>query len=735
MNESERLERVASGADGDPFSFLGMHRRGEGVVVRTFRPKAERVYAVDARTGNIALELERIHPAGLFAGELEHRQPFRYRLRERAGGATSEFEDPYRFGEILGATDAWLIAEGKHLKLWEVLGAHPRSIDAVEGTAFAVWAPNARRVSVVGEFNDWDGRVHPMRRRNECGVWELFIPGSLVGSAYKYELLGPGGALLPLKSDPLAFASELRPATASLVTAPSSYAWSDAHWLEKRAQSIARDRPIAIYEVHLGSWRRKGERGEQFLNYRELAGALIPYVKDLGFTHLELMPVTEHPFDGSWGYQPTGMFAPTSRYGTPDDFRAFVDRAHEAGIGVIADWVPGHFPTDAHGLGNFDGTHLYEHADPRKGFHYEWGTWIYNHGRAEVANFLIASALYWLGEFHIDALRVDAVSSMIYLDYDRDPGQWLPNEAGGNENRESTVFLRRLNEFVYAEFPSTTTIAEESTSWPMVSAPTYLGGLGFGYKWNMGWMNDTLRLFGRDPLYRGQHFDELTFGLTYAFSENYVLPLSHDEVVHLKGSLIGRMRGDDEARFASLRLLFGWMLVHPGKKMLFMGSEFAQQGEWSEARSLDWHQLDDPRRKAMTRYVRDLNRIYRETPALYACDDDWRGFEWIQCDDRTAGVVACIRRNPADGAFVVAVLNLSGNAQERYVAGVPVAGRYREILNSDAAVYGGRERGNFGFVDTDEVTRHGRPVSISLYLAPQSLIVLELAPPEDELAT
>ena len=724
MNEAQRIDAIARGSGDDVFSFLGMHRDGGGLIVRAFRPRAERVVVIDARSGEVAFALERKHPAGFFSGRRAGSEPFPYRLRESAGDSTVEFEDPYRFGPILGETDAWLIAEGKHLRLWEALGAHPRTIDGVAGAAFAVWAPNARRVSIVGNFNDWDGRVHAMRFRAECGVWEIFVPGDLAGRAYKYEIAGPSGALLPLKSDPVAFASEVRPSTASIVAAPSAFAWSDHNWMQERGEHIARDRPVAIYEVHLGSWRRKGEGGDQLLTYGELADTLIPYAKELGFTHLELLPVTEHPFDGSWGYQPTGMYAPTSRYGTPDDFRAFVDRAHRAGIGVVIDWVPGHFPTDAHGLGNFDGTHLYEHADPRKGFHYEWGTWIYNHGRREVANFLIASALYWLREFHVDGLRVDAVSSMIYLDYDRDPGQWLANESGGNENVEATAFLRRLNETVYAEFPSATTIAEESTSWPMVSAPTNLGGLGFGYKWNMGWMNDTLKFFARDPLYRGYHFDELTFSLTYAFSENYILPFSHDEVVHLKRSLLGRMPGGDEARFAALRTLYGYLYTHPGKKLMFMGDEFGQEGEWDEARSLDWHQLDDPKRRGLSAFVRDLNRIYRETPALYACESDWHGFEWIDCDDRTNAVASFLRRDPASGAFVVVVMNLSGTAYDGYRIGVPAAGRYREVLNSDAAAYGGRNRGNFGTVSALATPSHGQPASLELYLAPQSLLIL-----------
>jgi len=723
-SETRRVAAIAAGADGDPFSFLGMHATANGTIVRAFRPGADRLYVVSARTDDIALELERVHPAGMFARELARTEPFPYKLRETAGGADVEFEDPYRFGPLLGPTDAWLIAEGNHLKLWEVLGAHPRELDGVRGVSFAVWAPNARRVSVVGDFNGWDGRVNPMRFRSECGVWEIFVPGELTGQSYRYELIGPSGGRLPLRSDPLAFACELRPANASIVAAPSAHLWRDEAWMQRRAATIARDRPVSIYEVHLGSWRRKEESGSALFSYRELAATLIPYVRDLGFTHIELMPVTEHPFDASWGYQTTGMFAPTSRYGTPDDFRFFVDAAHQVGLGIILDWVPGHFPTDAHGLGTFDGTHLYEHADARKGFHFEWGTWIYNHGRREVANFLIASALYWLSEFHIDGLRVDAVSSIIYLNYDREPGHWVPNELGGTENLEATAFFRRFNETIYAEFPSATTIAEESTSWPLVSAPTYLGGLGFGYKWNMGWMNDTLRLFAREPLERGNHFEELTFGLTYAFSENFILPLSHDEVVHLKRSLIGRLPGDDDARFAALRTLYAYMFAHPGKKLLFMGSEFAQESEWSEARSLDWHQLDDPRRRALSAFVRDLNELYRGTPALYACDHDWAGFEWIDADDRSNAVISFVRRDPAGGTFVIALANLSGTAHDAYRFGVPAGGRYRELFNSDAAAYGGRNRGNAGFVETEEIGAHGRPVSLHVYLPPQSLIVL-----------
>jgi 1,4-alpha-glucan branching enzyme len=718
------MDALAQGADGDPFSFLGMHARGAGVVVRVFRPRAENVWVVEARDPRIAVPLERVHPAGIFVREFPLTPAFAYRIRERAGGAEWDAEDPYAFGPVLGATDVWLIAEGSHLKLWEALGAHFAVHEGVAGTRFAVWAPNARRVSVVGDFNAWDGRVHPMRFRAECGVWEIFLPYDLRGQAYKFELSGPSGGVLPLRADPLARQAEVRPQNASIVAAPSEFVWSDAEWVEGRAERAALAAPLAIYEVHLGSWRRKGLRGEEFFTYRDSADTLLPYVRELGFTHVELLPIMEHPFDGSWGYQTTGLFAPTSRYGTPDDFRYFVDRAHAEGLGVLLDWVPGHFPTDAHGLGTFDGTHLYEHADPRKGFHYEWGTFAYNQGRLEVANFLIASALYWLQEFHADGLRVDAVSSLIYLDYEREHGQWLPNEHGGNENLEATAFLRRLNETVHALVPGSLVIAEESTSWPGITAPVEAGGLGFDYKWNMGWMNDTLRLFKRDPFYRGYHLEELTFGLTYAFSDRFVLPFSHDEVVHLKGSLLGRMPGDDDARFAGLRTMYAYLYAHPGKKLLFMGAEFAQEGEWAETRSLDWHELEHPRNRGLFALVTDLNALYRSTPALYADDDSWAGFSWIECNDRERLVEAFLRVDPVSGERLAVVLNLSGREYARYALPVPAPGRYREVLNTDAQRYGGRNRGNFGGVDA--VALADGSGLLVFYVPPQS--VLWLAP-------
>jgi 1,4-alpha-glucan branching enzyme len=716
------IDALARGAESDPFALLGLQRAPRGTILRAFRPHARTLEVIDARGVSLGM-LERIHPAGIFAREFARSERFRYRLRETNGaGEVVEFEDPYAFGPLLGDTDIWLIGEGTHRRLYDVLGAHVRDHEGSLGTSFAVWAPSAKRASVVGEFNGWDGRMHPMRKRHECGVWELFIPSDLTGSRYKYEFLDADGTLLPLRADPFANESELRPATASVVAAPSRHVWRDDAWLARR--SAERDQPLSIYEVHLGSWRRHGENGERYLTYADLANELIPYARDLGYTHLELLPVTEFPFDGSWGYQTLGMFAPTRRFGTPDDFRAFVEAAHAAGLGVILDWVPGHFPTDAHGLARFDGTHLYEHEDPRKGFHHGWGTCAYNHGRTEVKNFLIASALYWLREFHLDGLRVDAVSSMIYLDYERAPGAWMPNHLGGAENFESTAFLRELNDVVAAEVEGAVTIAEEATAWPKVTHPTRDGGLGFTYKWNMGWMHDTLRLFARDPLYRGYHLDESTFGLTYAFDEAHVLPFSHDEVVHLKRSLLGRMPGSDDARFASLRALFAYQYAHPGKKLLFMGAEFGQAAEWSEERSLDWHLLADPRRRGVQRLVHDLNALYRATPALWRCDDGWAGFTWISCDDTSSAVLAFERHDPKSGDVLVFAINLSGVGYERYRIGVPHGGRWREVLNTDAAAYGGGGRGNYGITTAREIAQHGRSHALELYLPPQSALAL-----------
>jgi 1,4-alpha-glucan branching enzyme len=704
----------------DPFSFLGMHATADGVVVRASLPQAERAFVRDRRTGEL-------HPLkreedGVFAAAFPNeRAPFPYALAADLAGGREEFEDAYRFGPLLGELDAYLIAEGTHLRLWEALGAHRKTVDGVDGVAFAVWAPNARRASVVGDFNAWDGRRHPMRKRLECGVWEIFVPGVADGARYKYELEARSGALLPLKTDPLGSYAEMRPSTASIVCTHAAHVWRDAAWMSDRAARQRRDAPIAIYEVHLGSWRRRD--GNRFLTYAELGDELIPYARDMGFTHVELMPVAEYPFDGSWGYQPVGLFAPTSRYGTPDDFRAFVDRAHAAGLGVIVDWVPGHFPNDAHGLALFDGTHLYEHHDPRQGFHPDWNTLIYNYGRREVANFLIASALYWLEEFHVDAIRVDAVASMLYLDYSRKAGEWIPNEFGGNENLDAVAFLKRFNQLAYHQHPGIATIAEESTAWPMVTMPTSHGGLGFGYKWNMGWMHDTLQYFARDPVHRRFHQNDLTFGLVYAFGENYILPLSHDEVVHGKGSLLQKMPGDWWQRFANLRMLFGLMYAHPGKKLLFMGDEFAVRTEWNHDAQLDWGLLGDPMHEGVRRLVSDCNAFYRATPALYRLDAEAAGFEWIDYSDAEHCVLAFARLAP-DAPPCVAVCNATPVVREGYRVGVPAPGFYREAINTDSAHYGGSNAGNAGGVASEPVPSHGRDHSILLALPPLSTLIL-----------
>jgi 1,4-alpha-glucan branching enzyme len=719
---AERREAIEHGREGDPFSVLGPHALGSGTVVRAFLPGARAVDVVDEHDRVLA-NGDPVGGEGLFEAYVVA-IPERYRLRVAYEKLTTTIDDPYRFGPLLGELDAWLFAQGNHLQLYRVLGAHPDLIDGVHGTRFAVWAPNASRVSVVGDWNAWDGRVHPMRLRRECGVWEIFLPGVGPGARYKYELLGPHGELLPLRADPFAFRSEKRPANASVVAAPPAHAWSDEDWLGTRAAKQRRDAPIQIYEVHLGSWRRIPEQGDRFLTYRELAEQLIPYVVEMGFTHIELLPITEHPFDLSWGYQTTGWFAPTSRFGEPDEFRAFVDAAHRAGIGVILDWVPGHFPTDAHALGNFDGTPLYEHADPREGFHAEWGTYVFNLGRNEVRNFLIASALYWLREFHLDGLRVDAVASILYRDYSRKDGEWIPNRYGGRENLEAVDFLRRLNTVVYGEVPGIATFAEESTAWPGVTKPVEFGGLGFGYKWNMGWMHDTLRFLERDPLFRAHHLDDISFGLVYAFSENFVLPLSHDEVVHGKRSLLGRMPGNEEQQFANLRLLYALMWSHPGKKLLFAGGEFAQRGEWRAQASLDWHLAPYGAHAGVQRLVRDVNTFVRGHRALYERDCEPDGFEWISYDGGRDAVVAFVRWDAARDRHVVCVFNGGGVRLDRYVVGVPRRARYTELLNTDAAVYGGANLGNQGSVTASDRPAHGRPFSLSLTLPPLSALWL-----------
>jgi 1,4-alpha-glucan branching enzyme len=625
-----------------------------------------------------------------------------------------------RFGPLLGELDLHLFAEGNHRRLYDKLGAHPVSVGGAEGVAFAVWAPNARRVAVVGDFNGWDGSRHPMRKCNDGGVWQVFVPGVAPGSLYKYELFGPDGTLLPLKADPFAFACEHPPATASVVALPGQREWHDADWMARRENTGRRDAPIATYEVHLGSWRRGP--GNRYLTYAELAEQLIPYAASLGYTHLELMPIAEHPFDGSWGYQPIGLFAPTSRHGTPEDFARFVDAAHQAGIGVILDWVPGHFPTDAHGLARFDGTALYEHADPRKGFQPDWNTYIYNFGRNGVANFLLANALFWLDHYHIDGLRVDAVASMLYLDYSRKPGEWIPNAHGGRENLEAIALLRRVNASAYGEHPGIVTIAEESTAWPDVSRPVDAGGLGFGYKWNMGWMHDSLGFMREDPLHRRHHQDQLTFSFVYAFSENFVLPLSHDEVVYGKGSLIGKMPGDAWRRAANLRAFLAYTYAHPGKKLLFMGGELAQEREWNHDRGLDWQLLDDPRHRGVQALVRDLNALYRAHPALHELDAEQAGLEWI-VSDKDASVVAFVRRGRAPDAFAVALTNFTPVPREGYRLGVPAPGTYTEALNSDDAAYDGSGVRNAP-VAAEAVPAHGKPYSIALRLPPLATVFL-----------
>ncbi len=717
----QTITALVNARHGDPFAVLGMHVVNGTVVVRALLPQASRVQVVDTTDGSVVADLPLLDKAGFFAGPVEGRvAAFGYRLRISLGTAVSDIDDAYRFGPVLSDLDLYLFGEGTHRQLYRRFGSHPLRHEGVDGVSFAVWAPNAQRVSVVGDFNAWDGRRHPMRLRSS-GVWEIFIPAVPLGSAYKYELLGPDGGVLPLKADPFAFAAERTPATASIVAVPGQASWNDAQWLAGREAANRRDAPISIYEVHLGSWQRA--EGNRYLTYTELAERLVPYVAELGFTHLELMPVSEHPFDGSWGYQPVGMFAPTSRFGSPEDFAKFVDAAHVAGIGVIIDWVPGHFPTDAHGLGRFDGTPLYEHADPRQGFQPDWNTLIFNFGRNEVANFLMANAIFWLDMYHIDGLRVDAVASMLYLDYSRKEGEWIPNRFGGRENLEAIALLQRVNTAAYGEVPGITTIAEESTAFPGVSVPVEFGGLGFGYKWNMGWMHDSLAYMHEDPIYRRYHQDELTFTFMYAFSENFVLPLSHDEVVHGKGSLIAKMPGDSWQVFANLRLYFGYMFANPGKKLLFMGGEFAQGREWNHDRSLDWHLLDIPQHRGVQKLIADCNAMYRSLPALHELDNEAAGFEWIT-SDRESSVLAFMRRaRPGDNDLAVVISNFTAIPRSQYRIGVAVLGTYTEALNTDDQAYGGSGVANPPLI-AEAVTAHGKPYSILAQLPPLATVIL-----------
>ncbi|KQP15774.1 glycogen branching protein [Methylobacterium sp. Leaf93] len=707
---------------GDPFSVLGPHQIGPGLwEVRAILPEAK---SASLLTAGKRIPFERRHQDGFYVARVQSEGRPLYELAvESWDGTERTRHDPYSFGSSLHQQDIDNLREIGSDVTYRVLGAQSMVLDGIDGFRFAVWAPNARRVSIVGDFNEWDGRRHPMRLWQTGGIWELFVPGLRAGVHYKFEIRGPDGSLLPLKADPVAFAAQKPPETASVLQGTNAPVWSDGKWMATRGEKDPRHTAISIYEVHLGSWARVAEEGNRYLTYKELGERLIPYVKEMGFTHIEMLPITEYPFDGSWGYQPVSLFAPTSRFGTPDDFAAFVDTAHEAGIGVMLDWVPGHFPLDAHGLGQFDGTHLYEHADPRQGFHQDWGTYIYNFGRTEVSSFLAANARFWLEHYHLDGLRVDAVASMLYLDYSRRQGEWIPNQYGGNENLDAINFLRKTNEATYSHAPGTMTIAEESTSWPGVSHPTYTGGLGFGFKWNMGWMHDTLEFMSKQTIHRRYHHHDLTFGLLYAFSENFILPLSHDEVVHGKGSLLDKMPGDRWQKFANLRAYFGYMWGHPGKKLLFMGGEFGQQKEWNHNQSLDWHLLDDPLHRGVKDLVRDLNRLYTSTPALHVRDCEAAGFQWLVSDDQDNSVIAWARKGTSPGEVAVVVSNFTPIPRDGYRIGVPEAGFYREAINSDSERYGGSNVGNMGGVQAEPVESHGQPYSLVLAAPPLGTMI------------
>ncbi|MFG1863952.1 1,4-alpha-glucan branching protein GlgB [Microbispora bryophytorum] len=706
------LDRLAGGAHHDPHSILGAHPGPDGVTIRALRPFAEKVEVLADGSAH-----EMSHLAfGVFEVTLPgvDKVPD-YRLRITYPDAPSyETDDPYRHWPTLGELDLHLIGEGRHERLWEVLGARVTRHEDVDGTAFSVWAPNAQGVRVIGDFNHWNGAAHPMRSLGRTGVWELFLPEIGEGTRYKFQILGLDG-IWREKADPMARRTEVPPATASIVER-SAYEWRDEEWMAARPSRDALAEPMSTYEVHLGSWRPG-------LSYRDLARELVGYVTDMGFTHVEFMPVAEHPFGGSWGYQVTSYYAPTSRFGSPDDFRHLVDELHRAGVGVVVDWVPAHFPMDEWALARFDGTPLYEHADPARGTHPDWGTYVFDFGRNEVRNFLVANALYWLKEFHVDGLRVDAVASMLYLDYSRREGEWTPNVHGGRENLDAIEFLKEMNSVVYREEPGIVTIAEESTAWPGVSRPVHLGGLGFGFKWNMGWMHDSLSYMSREPVYRQYHHHQVTFSLMYAFSENFVLPLSHDEVVHLKGSLLGKMPGDEWQRFANLRALYGFMWAHPGKQLLFMGGEFGQGAEWSEANGLDWWVLDFDYHQGVRRLVKDLNRVYRDSPALYSRDNTHEGFRWIDADDAPGNVLSFLRYG-ADGSVLACVANFSGAPHDDYHLGLPTPGRWEEILNTDAYEYAGSGVGNMGAVESVEEPRHGLPCSARLRVPPLGVVWL-----------
>ncbi|HEY7499569.1 MAG TPA: 1,4-alpha-glucan branching protein GlgB [Vicinamibacterales bacterium] len=720
------LDAIVGARHADPFSVLGPHLERGRLTIRAYIPASQTVVVV--RGGAAPIEMVRRHPAGVFETTIDdvHEIPD-YRLRVTyPDGHTTEIDDPYRYGRIISDYDLYLFGEGNHTRIYDRLGAHPMTIGTASGVHFAVWAPNALRTSVVGDFNSWDGRVHPMRMLGSSGVWEIFVPAAKVGDRYKFEMRTRGGEIV-IKSDPFGFGFEVPPKSASIVTT-TEHAWQDDEWMRRRPEAGSWfQRPMAIYEVHLGSWARVAEDDNRYLTYRELASRLVPYVKEMGYTHIELLPVMEHPYAASWGYQVTGFYAPTSRFGSPSDFKAFVDACHQAGIGVILDWVPGHFPKDAFALARFDGTALYEHQDPRQGEHRDWGTLIFNYGRNEVRNFLTANALFWLQEYHADGLRVDAVASMLYLDYSRQPGEWIPNRFGGRENLEAIEFLRQLNAQTHVEAPGSITVAEESTAWPSVSRPTWLGGLGFTYKWNMGWMNDILQYAQADAVYRKWDHRHLTFSMLYAFNENFILPFSHDEVVHGKRSMFGKIPGDDWQKAATLRTLYGYMYSHPGKKLMFMGDEIGQGREWNDDSSVDWHLLSAPLHAGIQRFVRDLNATYAAERALHEVDFDGAGFQWIDCNDSDNSVVSLIRRAADPSLFVIAVMNFTPVPRAGYRIGVPTPGTYRELMNSDAAIYGGGNVGNGGAVAADPIKAHGFDQSVSLQLPPLGFLLLKPA--------
>jgi 1,4-alpha-glucan branching enzyme len=730
---SEAIDRLARGTWGDPFAVLGPHvEKRDGtpaLIIRAVRPDAAGLAVVrSGASGREVAPMTRRHDSGVFEAVYPgETATFPYRLLlTRDDGSEVEFDDPYRFGQVMGELDLHLLGEGNHHRSFEKLGSHVMTVDGVGGVYFAVWAPNASRVSVVGDFCQWDGRYLPMRRLVPNGIWELFVPGLDVGTVYKYEVQPPLGGLPMLKADPFARYAEAPPATASIVWDAGRYRWRDSEWLRHRAAGDAwMSRPMAIYEVHLGSWARDPDDPSRYLSYREIASRLVAYVKEMGFTHIELLPVAEHPFTGSWGYQVTGFFAPTSRFGPPEDFKFFVDECHVNGIGVIVDWVPGHFPRDAHGLARFDGTALYEHDDPRVGAHQEWGTLIFNYGRNEVRNFLLSNALFWLEEFHVDGLRVDAVASMLYRDYSRKEGEWIPNKYGGRENLEAVDFLRQLNELTHGKHPGSMTIAEESTAWPAVSRPTWVGGLGFTYKWNMGWMHDILEYARKDPLYRRWNHNLVTFSMLYYYNENFILPFSHDEVVHGKASMLSKMPGDDWQKAANLRALYGYMYAHPGKKLMFMGGEFGQWLEWDEDTSLPWHVVDEPPHRGIRRFVKDLTHLYRRELPLHEADYDPSGFQWIDCNDSDNSVVSFIRRSREGNDIIIVVVNFTPVVREGYRVGVPGAGLYVELLNSDSEIYGGSNKGNAGAVHSEAIPAHGFPQSLRLVLPPLAIVFLK----------